>query len=544
MDAHPKRRSTATALPPVRWVPIGWLPVILATILCSPAGFADEAAPTHGIGERVAPLYHRDSEPISAASCAASGCHGGPRPGVADPASGGLSAYPLWLERDPHARAWDSLCKPAGVAMMNRLGILVDGQIADLDGFNNCLACHNTHQADSSDLGSAPRQPEGVGCVACHGPAQHWIHEHYSAAWNPSAATRTGFVQNADLVTRARMCASCHVGDQDRDMNHDLIAAGHPPLRFEMASHHSRLPKHWRDAGAIDAADFESRLWAAGAIASADAWLALTSARAQGHTSVSTWPELASYDCGSCHQNLRLATGDALSDPERRGAAKLASWDLTPLSYLTHAHSPSRSNRRSDTSLGKQANATNAADVQAGLESLRRELERMTVANPDRVAELTAEIRELLPALAADSSRFHQAAAPDLQAWLTTIGRDADPTRSWESASQFYLLLAASRYHWPVPRQAELTDQARKIRFELALPNGLDSPRFPHARSGELVQPRESLKQHIERFLATLNDNRSLPSPNRSSASAVSLSDFTASPALVPGPQDVDFHAN
>jgi hypothetical protein len=231
MDAHPKRRSTATALPPVRWVPIGWLPVILATILCSPAGFADEAAPTHGIGERVAPLYHRDSEPISAASCAASGCHGGPRPGVADPASGGLSAYPLWLERDPHARAWDSLCKPAGVAMMNRLGILVDGQIADLDGFNNCLACHNTHQADSSDLGSAPRQPEGVGCVACHGPAQHWIHEHYSAAWNPSAATRTGFVQNADLVTRARMCASCHVGDQDRDMNHDLIAAGAAPPR-------------------------------------------------------------------------------------------------------------------------------------------------------------------------------------------------------------------------------------------------------------------------------------------------------------------------
>ncbi|TVP98957.1 MAG: hypothetical protein EA381_11135 [Planctomycetaceae bacterium] len=541
MDAHPKR------LPPRR-LPVRWLPAILATILCSPISFADETVPTQGVGGRVAPLYHRDWEPISAASCAASGCHGGPRPGVADPASGGLSAYPLWLERDPHARAWDSLCKPDGVAMMNRLGILVDGQIADLAGFNNCLACHNTHQADSSDLGNAPRQPEGVGCAACHGPAQQWVHEHYSADWNPAAATRSGFVQNADLVTRARMCASCHVGDQDRDMNHDLIAAGHPPLRFEMASHHSRLPKHWRDAGANesseDAADFESRLWAAGAIASADAWLALTSARAQGHTSVSTWPELASYDCGSCHQNLRLATGDALSDPERRGAAKLASWDLAPLSYLTHAHAPSRSVRRSDASLRQHANSTNAGDLQKGLESLRRELERMTVANPDRVAELTAELRDLLPALAADSSRFHQAAAPDLQAWLTTIGRETDPTRSWESASQFYLLLAATRHKWPVPRQAELTAHARRIRFELALPDGLDSPRFPHAGSGKLVQPRESLKQHIERFLATLNDNGSLPSPNRSSASAVSLSGFNASPVLVPGPQDVDFHAN
>src|SRR5690606_37756598 len=148
----------------------------------------------------------------------------------------GRAAYPLWLQRDPHARSWKTLCGPDSVAIMTRLGILNGDRISNQAGLDNCLACHNTHRSQPVStlsvgtlpepsatpvrLTFAPQHTEGVGCAACHGPAEQWIGEHFVAGWRGEHATNQGFIANDDLVTRARMCASCHVGDYDRDMNH------------------------------------------------------------------------------------------------------------------------------------------------------------------------------------------------------------------------------------------------------------------------------------------------------------------------------------
>ena len=516
------------------------------------------AAPPHEatIGDRVAPLYRRDIEPLAAANCAASGCHGGVRPGVAEASTAGLSAYPLWLQHDPHARSWKTLCSDESVTMMSRLGIIENGRIVDAAGFDNCLACHNSYRLDSSSTGrrrsvhtadllppptaSSPRFAEGVGCAACHGPAERWIDQHYGARWDRDTAISDGYVRNDDLLTRARMCASCHVGDRDRDMNHDLIAAGHPVLRFEMASHHARLPKHWRDAAAADPARFEAELWTAGAIATADAWLALQQGRVSQCTPVSTWPELAAHDCSSCHQSIRLnSTRRPLSDPGRRGAAKMAAWDITPLRLLLAGSDPN-------------VTAETEATVDAGLDDLQRLLETMPTSDRDAVLTTVAKVRQSLASAHADGLGLVR--PPRLVERAIRSAERRDPVGSWEAAAQFYLLLAASRYEWSPSRSSELgrvTDgdgdvwsQADRLRLGLALPTELDSPRFSLSRplgpeltqgeAGRLIRQILAGLQSTEggvadrlesapRRIAPLSDARPIaPSPAASDAAGAS----------------------
>ena len=83
-----------------------------------------------------------------------------------------------------------------------------------------------------------------------------------------------------NLQVRAELCASCHVGGKAKDVNHDLLAAGHPPLRFELTAYHRKLTSHdssgkqshWNDARErIATTEFEVKLWDAGQIASARA---------------------------------------------------------------------------------------------------------------------------------------------------------------------------------------------------------------------------------------------------------------------------------
>lgn len=267
----------------------------------------------------VSPLHRRDFKISGAASCSAAACHGGPRPSViqADAVRG--SEYTLWHAHDPHARSWRTMCSEESVEMMERLQIIRRGEIVDRAGFDNCLACHNSTQSDL-DARQTTFQAEGVGCAACHGPSEIWKPMHFQADWTPSHQHGLGYIDNSNLLIRARMCASCHVGDRDRDMNHDIIAAGHPVLRYEFATFSSRLPKHWRERD--KGQHFEAQSWLAGQVAGLDAFLTLLEARATKSTVVSQWPELAVSDCRGCHQNLAVPD---LSAPPSQTASLLTS---------------------------------------------------------------------------------------------------------------------------------------------------------------------------------------------------------------------------
>src|SRR5690606_13254844 len=98
------------------------------------------------------------------------------------------------------------------------------------------------------DLRSWPQGSElteGVSCEACHGPASGWLQEHLREDWSSGNSMR----DNHDYVARLEGCVRCHVGSRRadgviRDVNHDLIAAGHPALRFEPWAALRRLPRH------------------------------------------------------------------------------------------------------------------------------------------------------------------------------------------------------------------------------------------------------------------------------------------------------------
>jgi len=525
------------------------------------------------VASSVVSLYRIDLEPLAATSCSSSACHGGPQPGVTRPAAAGQSAYGLWLERDPHARSWQTICSPESIAMMTRLGILRGEQIINQAGFDNCLACHNSHRSETAEptvmieraSGSDevkrrsattrefrfPRHTEGVGCAGCHGPAEQWVNEHYLASWQPQEAIARGFVPSDDLMTRARMCASCHVGDHDRDMNHDIIAAGHPALRFEMAAHHSRLPKHWRDDQASDLAGFEAKLWAAGAVASADAWLALQQGRAGGTTAVSTWPDFAANDCSSCHQSLRLNSDrDPLSDPHRRGAAKIARWDIGALQLWATGH------RDQSTAVDRST----ANSLLSQIDSVRATIEVMPA--PDRLAfeRASQNLREALPNWVqsqggnGDRSRqrakgvvlarpFSSIVAPRLTALLSRSSSIDQATETWEAAAQFYLLLAASRYEWTQGNGGQLQSLAHSIRHGLSLPPQIDSPRYSLASPLSSELTREQMRQLVEQVVRTLDSSsQSRLSPVESAIYSPLPAAFDSRPVLLKDASHASVH--
>src|SRR5262249_12680736 len=115
---------------------------------------------------------------------------------------------------------------------------------------------------------------------------------------------RHGLAELNDLGSRAKTCAGCHVGGTG-DMNHDMIAAGHPRLNFEFASHLARMPKHWferdRATGEVRGPEDLLQAWVGGAFGAGEARCSLSQVR-QGRKH--PWPELAEWNCYACHHDL------------------------------------------------------------------------------------------------------------------------------------------------------------------------------------------------------------------------------------------------
>jgi hypothetical protein len=111
-----------------------------------------------------------------------------------------------------------------------------------------------------------------------------------------------------DLGARAGLCLGCHLGAAGRQVDHELIAAGHPELLFELDNYTASLPPHWAPAGARSdpgrareaAATEGARAWAFGqARALREALLQLARRAGAG-----PWPEFAEMRCDDCHHSL------------------------------------------------------------------------------------------------------------------------------------------------------------------------------------------------------------------------------------------------
>jgi hypothetical protein len=254
-----------------------------------------------------------------AASCAATACHNGGGP----PGTRG-SEYTIWATRDPHARAFSVLySERSRIIERNRLG-LNDLEQAHPESDLFCLRCHAPGGAAESGAAAS----DGVGCEACHGPAGSWRTVHYLAEWREldrPARERLGMRDTRALLPRVRLCVSCHVGSSEASVDHDLIASGHPRLRFEFASYHAVMPRHWSDRDDKKTVpDLEARGWAVGQFLAASAALGLLGDRAATNAhQPAPWPELAAHDCFACHHELG---GAASAAPERVGRLVMNAW--------------------------------------------------------------------------------------------------------------------------------------------------------------------------------------------------------------------------
>ena len=236
---------------------------------------------------------------MGAGSCAAAACHNANfdkgHPG---------SEYTSWITRDrDHARAYEVLFDERSKNIQKNLN-------RSITAYNNqrCLSCHTSPDFDlANPPAHAPYfKTDGVSCESCHGPAKNWLNVHHLDAWQtktPEQKKALGMHDTRSLAGRAQVCVTCHVGAPGMEVDHDLIAAGHPRLHFEFGAFHAFLPRHWSDSkDRRDRPDFEARVWAIGQLATAQASLELLAEHAGNKEKA--WPEFALYDCSSCHHEL------------------------------------------------------------------------------------------------------------------------------------------------------------------------------------------------------------------------------------------------
>src|SRR5207248_2025572 len=225
----------------------------------------------------------------------------------------------------------------------------------------------------------------------------------------------------AELTVQVGLCVRCHVGNAGQEVDHDLIAAGHPRLNFEYGTYLAAMPRHW--SGQMEKVrypDFEARAWAVGQALSAHASLELLAHRAVRRGagsagSAKAWPEFSEYDCFSCHHSLLAGSWrqKRYLDPQSKEGPKqgLFRWNPWYTALLPQVLA--------------SANPQDQQKTLTSLETLRR---AMRMANPDR--ELVARLaRETAAGLGAWAEQRARGDAMDLAAvhqLVVRIARDGE----------------------------------------------------------------------------------------------------------------------
>jgi hypothetical protein len=228
---------------------------------------------------------------VGTQSCSAAGCHGAAK------GADSTSSFSRFTAADPHTGAFLLLYTPASLEIYRRLTnqpqAMLEGAAYLRFTQEKCVGCHATPLADPIAANLIENQA-GVTCESCHGAAAKWEFTHFDRA-NKTASLPIDLT-NPSLS--AAVCAQCHIGPQSIagksfDVNHDLIAAGHPRLTFEFEAQLANLPAHWSAAKEIKS-HFDA--WRAGELATAAQQDKLYSGRA-AH-------EFASHRCFDCHHGL------------------------------------------------------------------------------------------------------------------------------------------------------------------------------------------------------------------------------------------------
>jgi hypothetical protein len=238
------------------------------------------------------PVFAQDVGKYSGpGSCAASNCHGSVTPRTATPVR--QNEYSIWAAQDKHGHAYTVLSNPVSLRMGKILKLSTSPNQAD-----KCRACHTLNVPDNLRAQTF-QGDEGVSCENCHGPAVGWLGPHTTRGWTREQSIKLGQYPTVDLLARSERCMGCHVGTAEKRVDHEMIAAGHPDLTFELDTFSAIMPRHWRFPSENDPwAGVQE--WGIGqAVQLREALNRLSRSAASR-----SWPAFAELDCFSCHHNL------------------------------------------------------------------------------------------------------------------------------------------------------------------------------------------------------------------------------------------------
>ncbi len=427
--------------------------LLFAAVCTALAGLALRGSPTTSRTAQAAPLS--SPQPVSlpavvppttkgrfmgAGSCTASACHGNVisrEPGETESLAwkkGG--EYSIWFKTDRHAIAYATLLTRRSKEIAKKLELKNPAHKEAL-----CLKCHSlTADTDAIVPGRHAVLDDGVSCEACHGAAEHWLETHkrhrfpesqrdfdwrsltgeQKAAW--------GFTATDSLLGRANACVRCHVGSSDADVNHDLIAAGHPRLYFELSTYLAKLPPHWdvaRERQQHPALD--AKLWTVGRLAAADASLELLAHRATLQPPA-PWPEFAEYGCFACHHELSgTSWRQNLSSSHKPGRYQWGTWNFAFIDAIVRMHE----------------GEAQAAQLKSDLDDLKK-----LMAEPfppqDTVKQKSESLRARFQELARAAEQG-QYGDDDLQALMAYLAQNTIPEamNDWDTSAQLCVALTA-----------------------------------------------------------------------------------------------------
>ena len=252
---------------------------------------------------------------IGPGSCAATSCHGSVKPVAGSRIL--QDEYSTWILKDKHSRAYQAVTGEVGERMARILKIGPKAEEAP-----KCLACHALY-TKPEQRGRAFEASDGVSCENCHGAAQGWLGQHTARESQEKHAEslRLGMMDTRNVIARTGKCLECHLGTREKFVDHEMIAAGHPDLYFELDSFSAVMPRHWKvpresapDQPAENGAWAGVRDWGTGQAVQLRAAMERLRWRAKGErTDVGdgrsaarkdAWPEYSELSCFACHHAL------------------------------------------------------------------------------------------------------------------------------------------------------------------------------------------------------------------------------------------------
>src|SRR5271156_2120895 len=303
-----------------------WLAAVLCAACVSPLAPAlGNASADDGTAREAARSKPKDSAPAAAASsvsanadtgsepmkyigpgsCAATSCHGSIKPIAGSRIL--QNEYSTWIIKDKHSHAYQALTGDIGERMASILKLGAKAEEAP-----KCLACHALY-ATPEQRGRPFEISEGVSCENCHGPASAWLGPHTTRDWPHEKSVAAGMHDTRDVIHRTEKCLQCHLGTKEKFVDHEMIAAGHPDLFFELDSFSAVMPRHWKSPRESapgkpveDAAWAAVRDWSTGQAVQLRASMERLTWRARNERfdKKDVWPEYSELSCFACHHSL------------------------------------------------------------------------------------------------------------------------------------------------------------------------------------------------------------------------------------------------